>query len=107
MTQETLVKLAATAESTAGAVTFRIPKYMFDEGAKPSVMLQGLATTNVVTFHVANGSGWTPMYDDQATPAAVVLDYDSDKFTVTFNSPGLYSVTHTALGAVRKLVATY
>lgn len=106
--QETLVVLAEAEETTPGDVTFQVPARMFRQGAsKPSLVLQGMITTEVVTLLVGDGAGWTPVFDDQATPVAATLDFDSNKFSITLNTPGLYSVTHTALGAERKLVALY
>ena len=107
MTIQVLANLAAAGESTEGNVVFNIHPHMFRYNANPSVALQGMITAETATFFLADGAGWTPVFDTQATPAAAILDFDNNKFTVTFNSPGLYSVTHTALGAIRKLIATY
>jgi len=107
MTIETLAKLVAAGEATKGNVVFNVHPYMFRNNSKPSCALQGMITAETVTLFVADGAGWTPVFDTQATPAAAMLDFDNNKFTITFNTAGLYSVTHTALGAIRNLILTY
>lgn len=105
MTQKTLAKLGTSAEATPGVVKFNIDAAMFRYGSKPSIMLQGLTGTETATLYVADGAGWTQVFDE--VPNAAMLDYANNKTTITFNTPGLYSVTHSALSVAKALRVSY
>lgn len=105
MTQKTLATLGSVAESVPGNVTFSITPNMFRYGSKPSIMLQGLTGTETATLYVADGAGWTQVFDE--VPNAAMLDYANNKTTITFNTPGLYSVTHSALSVAKALRVSY
>jgi len=101
--QLTVANLGTSAESTAGDITFQIPGWMFRNNSKPSLVCAGITGAETVTLWHADGVGFQQTYDDQATPVAAQLDPTNNKTSITLNTPGLFSVTHSALAAARKL----
>jgi hypothetical protein len=99
--QLTLANLGTSEETTAGDITFQIPGWMFRNNSKPSLVCAGITGAETVTLWHADGSGFQQTYDDQGDAAQ--LDPTNSKTSITLNTPGLFSVTHSALAAARKL----